>query len=297
MELRHLRLVETVAAEGSLTKAVSKLSVSPSALSHQLKEVENEIGVQLFYRVNKKLVITDAGRILLRSAQRILKEMEHVEQNLVSFRDGQVGELKITTECYTCYHWLPGVMKTFSREYPGVEIKIQTEYTTNSVLALLDGKVDAFITYNLERNSAIEYTELFRDEQVAIVAKGHPWEGKAYVDAEDFADQNVIIYSKPLESVTLFRQLLIPQNISPKKVIEMQLTEAHIEMVKAGYCVEVLTKWAVDPYLKTQPITAIPVTKNGLKRTWYLASLKKDKQPGFYQSFIRSLVRQMRNEG
>jgi LysR family transcriptional regulator for metE and metH len=297
MELRHLRLVETVAIEGNLTKATNKLNVSPSALSHQLKELENEIRLQLFYRVNKKLVITDAGRILLKSAQNVLKELEQAEHDLMTLRDGDVGELKITTECYTCYHWLPGVVKTFSREFPGVEIKIFTEYTANPISALLKGKVDAVITSNLDRNPAIEYTELFRDEQVAIVPKGHPWEGKAYLEAEDFANENVIIYSKPLESITLFRQLLIPRNISPKKIIEMQLTEAHIEMVKAGYCVEVISKWAIEPYLKTQPIMAIPVTKNGLRRTWYFLNLKKDKQPEFYHSFIRSLAWQMRNEG
>ena len=295
MELRHLRLVETVAAEGSLTKAVNKLNVSPSALSHQLKEVENDLGVQLFYRINKKLVITDAGKILLKSAQKILQELERAEYELMTHRDGQIGELKITTACYTCYHWLPGVMKTFSRDFPGVEIKIHTEYTTNPIPSLLAGNVDAVITYCYEPNPAIEYIELFRDEQVAIVAAGHHWEGKAYVEAEDFADQNVVIYSRPLESVTLFKQLLMPRKISPKKILEMQLTESHIEMVKAGYCVDVISKWAIKPYLKTQSIKAIPVTKKGLFRTWYFCSLKKDKQPHYYQSFIKSLALQMKN--
>ncbi len=294
MELRHLRLIETVAAEGNLSRAVSKLNVSPSALSHQLKELETEVGVQLFYRVNKRLVITDAGKILLTSAQKVLNEIEKAEYELMTLRDGQIGELKITTCCYTCYHWLPGVMKTFSKDFPGVDIKVHPELTCDSMSVLLEGKVNVVLTSNLEDNAAIEYTELFRDEQVAVVAKGHPWEGKAYVEASDFADQNVVIYSRPLESVTLFRQLLIPENISPKKIIEMQLTEAQIEMVKAGYCIKVISKWAIQPYLKTQPITILPVTKKGLYRTWYFASLKKDKQPQYYQPFIRSLVRQMK---
>ncbi|MCG8308703.1 MAG: LysR family transcriptional regulator [Cytophagales bacterium] len=297
MELRHLRLVETVAAEGNLTRAVNKLNVSASALSHQLREVENELGVRLFLRVNKRLVLTEAGKILLRSAQKVLRELEQAEYELMTFRDGQVGELRVTTCCYTCYHWLPGVMKSFSREFPGVEIKILTEYTCSSIAPLLEGKVDAIITSNLEPNPAVKFTELFRDEQMAVVVSGHPWEGKPYVEEKDFADQNVIIYSRPLESVTLFRQLLIPQNISPKKIIEVQLTEAQIEMVKAGYCVMVISNWAIEPYLKTQPIVAVPVTNKGLHRTWYFASLNNEKQPGYYEPFIKSLAIQMRDGG
>jgi len=144
-------------------------------------------------------------------SKKVLRELDQAEYELMVFRNGQVGELRITTCCYTCYHWLPGVMKSFSKEFPGVEIKVLTEYTCNNVSPILEGKVDAILTSDLEENAAIQYTELFRDEQVAVVAKGHPWQNKAFVREEDFADQNVIIYSKPLETVTLFRQLLIPK--------------------------------------------------------------------------------------
>jgi len=296
MELRHLRLIETVAAEGNFTRAVNKLSVSPSALSHQLKELETEVGVQLFYRVNKKLIITDAGKILLRSAKKIAKELAQVELDLMALREGQTGELRITTECYTCYHWLPGLLKTFNHDFPGVEISIHTENTSNPIDAIMDGKVDAAITSCIDDNPAIEYTELFRDEMVAVVAKGHPWESKRYIDARDFADQNVIIYSRPLETVALFSQLLIPHQVNPKRVIEMQLTEAQIEMVKAGYCVKVLARWAIAPYLRNHPIVAIPVTRKGLHRTWYVARMKNDSQPDYYKAFVKSLVIQMKSE-
>ncbi|XOV94566.1 MAG: LysR family transcriptional regulator [Bacteroidota bacterium] len=295
MEIRHLRLIESVAEEGSLTRAVKKLNVSPSALSHQLKEVEQEVGVQLFSRVNKKLVITDAGRVMLKSAQKILHELKSAEHELISLRDGQVGELNITTECYTCYHWLPGVMKTFSREFPGVNVNIHPDFTADPIPHLLEGRVDGVLTSEIVNNNGIIYRELFRDELVAVVALGHPWEDKLYVVAEDFADQNVLIYSRPLETVSLFRQVLIPANVTPRKITEILLTEAQVEMVKTGNYVKVLAKWAVEPYLKTQPIVTIPVTKNGLHRTWYFAMLKKATSAPYMDKFIQLLARQMRS--
>jgi len=75
----------------------------------------------------------------------------------------------------------------------------------------------------------------------------------------------------------------------------MQLTEAQIEMVKAGYCVMVISKWAIEPYLKSKDLTIIPVTNKGLYRTWYFATLKNERQPTYIKSFIKSLSFQMRN--
>ena len=106
---------------------------------------------------------------------------------------------------------------------------------------------------------------------------------------------NLPLTSSPVESVSFIAQILIPNGVMPKKITELQLTEAQIEMVKAGYGVKVISKWAVEPYLKTQPIVSLPVTKNGFKRTWYLVMLKQENQPDFYTSFKDRLIEQMRS--
>ncbi len=295
MELRHLRLLEAVAENGSLAKVVDQLHVSASALSHQLKEVEKEIGLALFHRVNKKLILTDAGRVLLKSAKAVLRELDKAEVDLQHLKDGHYGEIRIATECYTCYHWLPGVASSFSETYPNVNISIHPEYTGSPIGPLLEGKVDAIITSIPEDNPNLQYVELFRDQQLAVVSEDHTWATKEFVEAEDFRTENVIIYHGPVETVSLFTMLLIPKGVTPKKVTEIQLTEAQIEMVKAGFGVKVIAKWAVEPYLKTQPIVALPVTEKGLHRTWYLAMLKQDQLPDYYECFMDSLRKQMKN--
>ncbi|MEM9329569.1 MAG: LysR family transcriptional regulator [Bacteroidota bacterium] len=293
MELRHLRLLDAVAEEGSLTKVVDRLHVSASALSHQLKEVENELGLPLFHRVNKKLILTDAGRVLLRSAKSVLRELDKASTDLKHLREGSSGTIRIATECYTCYHWLPGVAKSFAQSYPSVDISIHPEFTGSPIKSLLDGQVDAVITSIPEDHPNIEYCELFRDEQLAVVAQDHPWAEKTHVEAEDFATENVIIYHGPTETVSLFNMLLTPRGVSPAKVTELQLTEAQIEMVKAGFGVKVIAKWAVAPYLKSQPIVALPVTERGLHRTWYLALLRQENRPAYYDCFMESLSAHM----
>src|SRR3954467_5119524 len=106
LEIRHLRLVAAVADVGSLTRAGDQLHLTQSALSHQLRDIESRLGAALFLRVGKRLVLTPAGERLLASATDVLARLERTEQDIREMGRDRAGSLRITTECYTCYHWL-----------------------------------------------------------------------------------------------------------------------------------------------------------------------------------------------
>jgi len=101
MEIRHLKLVKIVAEEGNLTDADKKLFLSQSALSHQLREIEDKFGTPIFQRVNKKMVLTQVGNRILRTADTILCELEKVENDVRRVISGDAGMLRVSTECYT----------------------------------------------------------------------------------------------------------------------------------------------------------------------------------------------------
>lgn len=289
MEVRHLKLIKEVAEKGSLSKAKDTLFVSQSALSHQLKEVESQLGAQLFHRVNKKLVLTGAGKILLDSAEKILKEIENVELLVKKYAGGDKGNVRMATECYSCYHWLPSLMLGFNKEFPQVEIEISPEYSNEPINHILQGKLDLAVVSGNVSNPNITATELFTDELLAVVPSNHPWTKKKFVEAKDFADEKLIIHSLPVETVTLFQKLLIPENVSPKKVIPIQITEAAVEMIKAGMGVQVLARWIIEPYLHDKRLAVIPLTKKGLFRTWYGVTLNKPDTPQYLSNFIDHL--------
>ncbi|UII24960.1 LysR family transcriptional regulator [Fulvivirga maritima] len=289
MEVRHLRLIKEVAEKGSLTKAKEGLFLSQSALSHQLKEVETKLGAPLFHRVNKKLVLTGAGKILLESAERILNELEQAELAVKKYVGGDKGTLRVGTECYTTYHWLPGLMVDFQKEFPNVDIEISPDPNGERTEQLLNGKLDLAIVSGEVNNPNLKLTELFMDELLALMPKTHPFAKKKYVEPHDFENEKLIIHSLPLESVTLFSRVLIPEDVQPKGVIPIQVTEAAIEMVKAGMGIKVAAKWILDPYLRDEKLVAVPVTKKGLFRTWYAATLKQTEQPQYIENFIGHL--------
>src|SRR5678815_5282950 len=131
LEIRHLVLVRAVAAAGSLTRAGVTLHLTQSALSHQLQDIEGRLGTALFLRVGKRMVLTPAGEQILASADRVITAMEQTEEAVRHLAGARSGVLRLTTACYTCYHWLPALLKRYRQEHPRVDVRIDATATND----------------------------------------------------------------------------------------------------------------------------------------------------------------------
>ena len=289
MEIKHLRLVKEVAERGSLTRAMDTLFLSQSALSHQLKELESHLGTPVFHRINKKLVLTGAGKIVLDSAKKILGDMDETELSIKKYIGGDVGKVRLTTQCYTCYHWLPSLMIDFQKEFPNTEVEIFPDDAADTEKQLLEGKLDLAIVGKKRDYPNLVYHKLFTDEMMVLVHADHPWAAKKHVNAKDFTTENLIIHSYPLETVDVIRDVLIPADVMPKKVMQIQVTEAVIVMVKAGMGVKVMAKWMAQSYLEEGKIIAVPITRKGLYKTWYAVTMNSVEPPQYLENFISHL--------
>jgi LysR family transcriptional regulator, regulator for metE and metH len=285
LEVRHLQLVAAIVDEGSLTRAGDRLHLTQSALSHQLLEVEQRLGTPLFHRVNKRMLLTDAGQRVLSSARRILAELAETEEDLQLHATHRKGSIRLTTECYTVYHWLPAVMKRFEEQFPGIDIHIDVDATDSPMEALTDGTIDvAFVTSD-SSDRRIEVETLFADELKVIVPPGHPLAAKSYVTAKELARETLLTYSA-LKGNVMYERVLRPAGLEPKKHLQVRLTEAILELVKGGVGVAVLAQWAVAPYVNAGAVVAVPLTRRGLERHWKAASLATRPMPPFVRAFI-----------
>ena len=289
MEIRHLKLIKAIVEEGSITKAIYKLHLTQSALSHQLKEAEYQLGTQIFFRQNKKLILTEAGKKLYDAANEILEKLSCTEKEIKQMIFGEFGTIRISTECYSSYHWLPSVLKQFHLLYPNVDLQIIMEATHYPLQKLRENVIDIAITSDPIKDNNIKYVELFQDEMVMVVSTNHHWVDKKYVVAEDFIEEHLLIHSLPLETVTIHQFLLAPAKISPKKISPLPLTEASIEMVKADMGIMAMAKWAVQPYLKDNSLKTVKIGKSGLKRKHYIAILNNKTYPNHFTHFIEFL--------
>jgi LysR family transcriptional regulator for metE and metH len=273
LEVRHLRLVAAVAEHQTLTKAGDALHLTQSALSHQLRDIEDRLGAQLFQRLNRRMKPTPAGERLLASAQTVLKELTATEEAIRSGLAPAPVELRMATECYTCYHWLPGVLKPYRRRFPHVQVRIDPTATNNPVGRVLDGQLDVAIVSSAVRNPRLSVVPLFEDEHVLITAPDHPLADRPFVKLTDFRTLRLLTYA-PKDDNHFITRVLQPAGVLPAAVEPVQLTEAAIEMVRAGLGVAVLAGWAVDPFVRRGTIRAVRITPRGYFKEWRAVMLR-----------------------
>ena len=288
LEVRHLKLVRAVTSAGSLTRAGSVLNLTQSALSHQLRDIESRLGTALFLRVGKRMMLTAAGERLLRSADEVLDAIERTEESIRSLSGVDRGVLRLSTQCYTCYHWLPALVKRYRRLHPRVDVRIDADATSAPLDHLVDGRLDVAIVSDPVRDRRIVARPIFDDEMVVIVDPRHPFAKKPFVKAEDFAAETLLMYS-PKEDSTIY-QLLADEGVTPAHVQVVQLTEAIVELVKAGLGLAFLARWAVEPHLKAGTVRALPYTRRGYQRTWSAASLKDMARVPYVREFVDLLA-------
>lgn len=290
LEIRHLKLVAAIAETGSVTRAGNRLHLTQSALSHQLRDAEEQLGLQLFERKSGRMILTVAGERLLLTARCVLGELERAELDIRKNGTPAKGLIRISTQCNTVYHWLPPRLILFQKQFPEVEVQLVIEATHNPFEALLEGKLDLAIVSDPIRNRKIRYLPLFEDEVVIAVPPGHRFAGKNCVAPEDFATESILLYP-PKEESTLLTKILEPAGIRPRKIQEVTLTEAIIEMVIGGLGVAALPKWTVGPQLASGALIGVPLKPPGYRWNWSIAQLRENRAPAYLQEFIRNLAK------
>jgi len=290
LEVRHLRLVVAIAETGNVTRAAQRLNLTQSGLSHQLREIEGRLGVPLFLRTGKRMELAVAGRRVLSIAQSFLKALDTVENEIIAeAHEGPEGSVRIATECYTCYHWLPKVLTAFRRAHARIKIEIVPQATRRPLRALANGDLDVAIVTQKRASKRFQYATLFRDEFVVIAPPDHPIASLPFASARDLADEPIVLYDMPDDHSTLISEILYAAGLKPGPVIRVQLTEAVIELVKAGFGISAMAQWAAAPHIDSGALVAIPLGKRGYQREW-MAAFRADKTPPSYvSSFIETL--------
>lgn len=292
LEIRHLSLVNEIAATGSVTRAAERLHLTQSALSHQLRDIESRLGLQLFLRLGKKMVLTPAGDRVLGASKRVLDEISRTEDDLRLMSQHGKGVLRLCTQCNTGYHWLPPLLQAFHRKYPGIDVQIMVNATDRPIEALLEGQIDLAVVTSEIDDKRLSTTLLFEDELVAVVPPSHPFARRAYVDPEDFADEHLIIYKADRSDSYTFTRILGPAGVEPARVSQVPLTEAILELVKAGLGVSVMARWAVEPTIKAGAVRGVRITRRGVRRAWTAVTLKDRTEPKWQREFVTLLSRQ-----
>jgi LysR family transcriptional regulator, regulator for metE and metH len=288
LELRHLNLVRTVVEEGGLTRAGQLLGLSQSALSHQLRDIEEMLGVSLFHRVGRRLSLAPAGERILRTARVVLPEIERAELDLNRDSKEMLGTIRIGVECDSCYSWLAGSLRRFGRRYPNIVLQLSTTSAQRPIQALLKNDIDLAVVAQPLRELQVRLCELFEEEFVAVVAPAHSLAEREYLLPKDFASET-LFYPGTFSEGLLYQKVLRPAGIRPKEVNEITLMEPTLQLVKYGFGITVLARWAIHSRPANDEFRTVPITSRGLRRTWHAATRSSRNLPEYLTTLLEAL--------
>lgn len=287
LEFRHLRTIRAIHEAGGLARAADILHITQSALSHQVKGIEEQCGVELFVRRSKPLRLSAAGQKLLRLAERILPEIEALEEEFRGLRSGKAGRLHIAIECHACFEWLFPVLEAFRRAWPDVDVDIRPGLAFDALPALLREDVDLVVSSDPEDLGGVDFTPLFDYEPVFVASSSHPLAARPFVIAEDFRDETLITYPVERSRLDVFTELLLPARVEPRAIRQVELTAVILLLVASGRGVSVLPDWVLREVKTSSEYVTLPVTAGGLTKRLYAATRSEETTVPFMANFLR----------
>ena len=286
IEFRHLRTIKAIHEAGGLARAAEQLHITQSALSHQVKGLEDQAGVELFVRRSKPLKLSAAGMRLLRLAEQVLPQIEALQSEFTALRDGSTGRLHIAIECHACFEWLFPVLEQFRRTWPDVDVDIRPGLAFDALPALMKEEVDLVVSSDPEDLPGIEFVELFDYAPVFVAASVHPLAQKEYIEASDFRGETLITYPVERTRLDVFSQLLIPAKVEPAAVRQAELTAVILLLVASNRGVSVLPDWVVREVKYSSDYVTRPLTRSGLTRRLYAAVRTEERDKPYMQRLI-----------
>lgn len=283
LDIRHLRSVTAISETKNLTRAAQKLCLSQPAVSRQLKETEQILGITLFVRSKKEMTITRAGEEVLLAAQNILCELDNVGMRIAHLLNGEAGELKIGMHCVLSYKWIPGILREMQRAHPKVNLMIGNCHRPKK--ELLEKAWDVVIAAVPFEHPSLEQHTLFSDELVLTVHPKDPVAQRTFVSPEDLRNTRFIsLTTKAMDIPYNFH--ISPDTHHSGSFMTVEQPEAIMALVKDGFGVAVLPRWAIKNEILKKNIVAVPLTSKGVWADWKAVKLKSTNTKPYFETFV-----------
>ncbi len=237
MELRHLRYFVAVAEERHFGRAAERLHMAQPPLSHQIRQLESEIGVELLHRTTRRVELTDAGAAYLARARDILGEVDEAGHIARRTAAGVVGHVSIGCVGSATYSLLPALSRGLTAELPGVDFAFRGEMLVpDQVEALRTGDIDVALLRTPIADSTLTTTRLRQDRLMAAVPADHPLARQRQVAPADLCDVDLIIHRADRRSVMydIVLRMFHDAGVEPRIRHEVGETSTLVTLIAGG---------------------------------------------------------------
>ncbi|MBA3911439.1 MAG: LysR family transcriptional regulator [Rhodobacter sp.] len=287
VELRHLRTIRAIQQAGGLARAAEVLNMTQSALSHQVKGLEDQAGMELFVRRSKPMRLSAAGHRMLRAAERILPEIDAMEEEFRALRAGRTGRLHIAIECHACFDWLFPVLEMFRHAWPEIDVDIRAGLAFEALAALNREDVDLVISSDREPPPGIVFNPLFDYHPTFVASAQNPLAEREFITAEDFRDQVLITYPVSRDKLDIFTEILTPAKVEPRAQRTAELTAVILMLVGSNRGVAVLPDWVMREVKSNADYVTRPLGPEPVLKRMYAATRAEDAGKPYIAHFLR----------
>jgi DNA-binding transcriptional LysR family regulator len=235
MEIRQLKAFLAIAEAKTFTAGARRVNVTQAAISMQIRQLEEEVGLQLFTRTPRRVILTEAGEYLLERARKILREHDSALAEIAEVAGAEYGRLRIGTASGTfAMHQLPGIMQKLKDKFPNSELTVSSGTSDRLVDKMMHGEIDtAFVSLPVD-NANITTESIFSDEIVAIAHPDHPLAKEKFISAATLAGENLILGERGGNTRRMIDEFFAAANVKPNITMELSRQEAINLMVEAN---------------------------------------------------------------
>lgn len=292
LEIRHLKTLSALREHGSLVAAANDLCLTPSAISHQLKELDHWYGVEVVNRRSRPVTFSHVGERLLQLADDVLPQFQVTQSDITRIVHGQTGRIIFSSECHSCFDWLMPLLNQYRQQYPDVDLDFASGFQANPHDLLQNAEFDLLITADPIAMKGVEYFPIFEYESRLVLSNTHAFVRQEHLSIEDLAEETLITYPVDKHRLDIMAHLFIPANIQPKNIRTTELTQMLIQLVASGRGIGALPDWVVYEYEQKGWVTSRRfdcVATQGLRRTLYAGYRTEDTQKSYFEGFLKQL--------
>lgn len=287
MDTRLLRVFCAVAREGNLALAAKVLHLTPSALSHSLKALEEDLRSPLFDRVGKRMLLNRAGERLLAEVQGPLASLDRAAEEVRRMSIDAKPRLRTGAAASLCRQLIPRVLRDLRRRFEGLELQIASGDITDLLPDLRSNRIDVALGLEPDAASDLQFRTIFADELLLVLSPKNPLALSRTMPLDELAQQPFIFYRRASLTTRLISDYLARLGIEPKQVMEIASIEGIKELVKLNLGVSVLAPWTVEQELSKGVLKMRPIGSQPLKRRWVIAWLKGRRLSAVEEAFCQ----------
>ncbi len=289
--LRQMRIFESVARHSSISRAAAELHLTQPAVSMQIKQLEDQIGLPLLEQIGRRLFLTEAGQELRLHSQRFAAMNEELKAAMDQFRGLERGLLRLSVVS-TANYFLPRLIAEYTGRFPGVRLSLQVGNREDVLAAVTDNRTDLAIT-GLPPADADVTAQYFMDNPLVVIASpNHPLAGSEQISLQRLSSETLVLREPGSGTRAAMERAFADHGFDYRSGCELGTNEAIKQAVQAGLGLAVVSAQTIELELQTQRLVVLPVEGFPILRQWFVVHRRDKRLSASAQAFRELLLAQ-----